>query len=208
MPGKAGEPTPCPDCGQAHPKLKQLTFDYLVESERTCSNDFFGDSIKLSNFIEICSTIAQAIQALDAIKKTAFYGRGLNLVNKNRGLSLIDLRDKLATSIPNDNSKQLATDIIHGIIGKVSEAGELLDLLVKSAVLNNEFDWTNLIEEIGDGLWYDALLLRALEVDFDYVMQLNISKLRARFPDKFDRDKANERDLDSERKVLEGGQVK
>lgn len=41
-------------------------------------------------------------------------------------------------------------------------------------------------------------------IDLEEAMELNIAKLRARFPDKFDTDKAINRDLDVERKILEG----
>lgn len=45
----------------------------------------------------------------------------------------------------------------------------------------------------------------SIEEDFDYLhsLQKNIEKLKARFPDKFDADKAINRDTDNERQILE-----
>lgn len=52
-----------------------------------------------------------------------------------------------------------------------------------------------------------ATFLKAIPVEenFDYLhsLQKNIEKLQARFPDKFDADKAINRDTDNERKILE-----
>lgn len=48
-----------------------------------------------------------------------------------------------------------------------------------------------------------ALALNALGSDFGSVMERNIEKLKARYPDKFTEDKATNRDLDTERKILE-----
>lgn len=41
------------------------------------------------------------------------------------------------------------------------------------------------------------------DLDAEKCMEQNINKLKARFPDKFDMDKANNRDLETERKTLE-----
>mgnify|MGYP005990873815 CR=1 FL=1 len=41
--------------------------------------------------------------------------------------------------------------------------------------------------------------------DIDDIMQLNVDKLKARYPEKFTQEHAQHRDLDKEREVLEGG---
>ncbi len=46
-------------------------------------------------------------------------------------------------------------------------------------------------------------LYNLFNLDAELCMQNNIDKLRARYPDKFDAEKANNRDLESERKQLE-----
>lgn len=94
--------------------------------------------------------------------------------------------------------------ILHAIIGISTESGELNDALKKALFYGRPMDKVNLIEEAGDLLWYTAVLLNECDVSFEEVMERNIAKLRTRFPDKFDPERARNRDLDAERKVLEG----
>jgi len=99
------------------------------------------------------------------------------------------------------NSK--TQDLIHASMGLVTEAGEFQDMLKKHLYYGRKLDEVNLKEEIGDTLWYCAIALNALGTDFETVMQTNIDKLKARFPEKFTEDNANSRNLDKEREILE-----
>lgn len=96
-----------------------------------------------------------------------------------------------------------AMDLLHASMGMVTEAGEFQDMIKKHIFYGKERDDVNLKEEIGDILWYCAIALNALGTDFESVMQTNIDKLAARYPDKFTEDKAIDRDLDKEREILE-----
>jgi len=98
-------------------------------------------------------------------------------------------------------------DLIHASMGLVTEAGEFQDMLKKHLYYGKELDTVNLKEEIGDLLWYCAIALEALNTDFQAVMQTNIDKLKARYPEKFTEDSANNRDLKVERQILENGEV-
>lgn len=91
----------------------------------------------------------------------------------------------------------------HAAIGICTEGGELLDALKKVIFYGKELDTTNMKEEVGDILWYLAILCDALGTDFDTEMQRNIAKLKARYPQKFTSENALNRDLEKERKVLE-----
>lgn len=97
-------------------------------------------------------------------------------------------------------------DLLHASMGLVTEAGEFQDMLKKHVFYGRELDEVNLKEEIGDILWYCAIALDALGSDFESVMQTNIDKLKARYPEKFTEDSANNRDLDTEREILENGE--
>lgn len=46
---------------------------------------------------------------------------------------------------------------LHGLVGMLSELGELADLVKRAFVYGKEFDAVNLLEEIGDYLWYAVL---------------------------------------------------
>lgn len=100
-------------------------------------------------------------------------------------------------------SKQTAR-LIHGMVGISTESGELLDALKKHLMYGKSLDLVNIKEEVGDVLWYCALILDEVGASFEDVMKTNIDKLRARFPEKFTEEKAVNRDLDTERKILEG----
>jgi NTP pyrophosphatase (non-canonical NTP hydrolase) len=92
----------------------------------------------------------------------------------------------------------------HAGYGFATEAGEFLDALKKHKFYGKPLDQTNMAEEVGDLLWYAAIACDALGLDMSSVMATNIAKLKARFPEKFTEAAANNRDLDAERKVLEG----
>ena len=94
-------------------------------------------------------------------------------------------------------------DTEHGILGIATEAGELLDALKKGIYYGKPLDPVNIKEECGDLFWYLALICKANGWTFDEIQQQNIAKLKARYPDKFTKDKALTRDLPKERKILE-----
>ena len=98
---------------------------------------------------------------------------------------------------------EVKLDLLHASMGLVTEAGEFQDMLKKHLYYGRELDTVNLKEEVGDLLWYCAIALNALGADFESVMQTNIDKLKARYPEKFTEDNANNRDLDTEREILE-----
>ena len=93
--------------------------------------------------------------------------------------------------------------LLHAGIGLATEAGEVLDALKKHVFYGKELDRVNLREEMGDIFWYCAILADQLEVDFAEVMERNITKLKARYGEKFSEQKATTRDLETERKILE-----
>jgi len=96
-----------------------------------------------------------------------------------------------------------ALRLLHGSCGIATEAGELLDAMKKHIFYGKEVDTVNVVEEVGDLMWYIAIILDELGVEFEDVMDKNINKLKARYGNKFSEDSANSRNLDKERKVLE-----
>tara|TARA_R110002126_G_scaffold210876_9_gene357411 strand:- start:295 stop:807 length:513 start_codon:yes stop_codon:yes gene_type:complete len=94
--------------------------------------------------------------------------------------------------------------VLHASMGLVTEAAELQDALKKASFYGKQLDITNIKEEAGDMLWYLALLFDAIGTDFETEQARVIAKLKARFPDKFTNEKAENRDLVTERAILEG----
>lgn len=95
-------------------------------------------------------------------------------------------------------------DLMHGALGLSSEVGELCDALKKSWMHGRPLDRINLVEEVGDNLWYIAFLCRALGTTLEAVAETNIRKLRTRYPEKYSDENSAGRDIEAEREVLEG----
>lgn len=94
--------------------------------------------------------------------------------------------------------------LLHASIGITTESGELADTLKKHIFYGKPLDTVNAIEEVGDLLWYAALACEALGTTLEDAMERNIAKLKARYPEKFEAQRAIERDLTAERAALEG----
>jgi NTP pyrophosphatase (non-canonical NTP hydrolase) len=75
----------------------------------------------------------------------------------------------------------------NAIMGLCGEVGECADLVKKHHFQGHILDQEKLIDELGDVLWYCALLASALEISLESVMQRNIDKLKKRYPDGFDK---------------------
>ena len=186
----------------------QPVFDYVAEAHLTASPKFYGELVPLAHFDAVLSQAIDALNALDRVKKCLFYGRELGPLAE--GVETGEVYQNCnglpgwISDRPEDDEK--ARNIIHAIIGKATEAGELLELLHATANTGATFDDVNAIEEVGDGFWYDALVLRALGSNFGEAQRVNIAKLRHRFPNAFTEYDANNRDLFGERRILEGNE--
>ena len=125
---------------------------------------------------------------------------------------------KVLTTVSNDYGKikerlrdESTIDLLHAAIGMVTESGELLDMLKKHIFYGKELDLVNMEEELGDMGWYQGVAIHAARmkgyaISFEQVWQKNISKLEARYAGKFNETKAENRDLEKERSILEGGE--
>jgi len=70
-------------------------------------------------------------------------------------------------------------------MGIASEAGEILGLIEKSYCQGHNVDQAKLKKEVGDLMWYAAMLLDEFDWTFEEVFDANIAKLKARYPEKF-----------------------
>ena len=76
--------------------------------------------------------------------------------------------------------------LLNGLMGLCGEAGEAIDILKKSMFQGHDLDSVHLAKELGDIAWYLAVSADALGYTFEEILQMNIEKLRARYPDGFD----------------------
>lgn len=83
--------------------------------------------------------------------------------------------------------------LLHMGLGVASEAGELADAVKKYAIYNQELDEENVLEEIGDVLFYVEGILKEIDKTKSDAMQHNIDKLKLRYGNKYSDKAAKER---------------
>lgn len=84
-------------------------------------------------------------------------------------------------------------DPANAALGLAGEAGEVADEVKKFLYQGREWDAEKIIEELGDVLWYVALMAEYFGAPLDFVMEYNIDKLRKRYPDGFSFEASEER---------------
>jgi len=96
--------------------------------------------------------------------------------------------------------------LLHGAVGLSTESGEMLDQVKKHIFYGKPLDKVNILEECGDALWYICLILDSQGFTVQQAMDTLIPKLEARYAQrKFTAREATDRNLQSERTVLEAG---
>ncbi len=94
-------------------------------------------------------------------------------------------------------------DDLHMVLGMQTEVAEIADAYKKHIAYGRELDLVNVKEELGDAMWYFANICNLHGWDLRDIMATNIKKLEARYPEKFTTEAATNRDLETERKILE-----
>ena len=84
--------------------------------------------------------------------------------------------------------------LINGVMGLCGESGEAIDIVKKHLHQGHELNKEKLIKELGDTAWYLAEASYALGVDLSTVLERNIDKLKARYPEGFSVDKSINRE--------------
>lgn len=70
-------------------------------------------------------------------------------------------------------------------LGLVGEGGECSEIVKKHLFHEHALDPDELAKELGDVLWYLAMLADACELSLASIAERNVDKLRARYPDGF-----------------------
>jgi NTP pyrophosphatase (non-canonical NTP hydrolase) len=176
-------------------------FDYVTEATLTLSNKFHGELVGRERFEDTLSSAIDALAELDLVKKSLFYGKDNFLKGKIGHENCFGVIHQLVNE--KGLAKPDAENLVHGIVGLATEAGELLELLYDT-LQGKPLDLTNLKEEVGDGKWYMAILAKVGGFMWGDDEKVNIAKLRKRFPNAFTEHDANNRNLAAERVILEG----
>lgn len=174
------------------------------------------DELKIDRriLIDTFKLFVMTTELLDAIKKKVFYGNPkkydqVYIETFSKMVSLIYTigynYERLKEGVYEEEyPEDVNTRIAHGVIGVASEAGELVECLLKSLESGEPLDMVNLAEELFDGDWYKVPISDECNIEWENEWERIINKLRVRFGEKFSEGSANNRNLDAERKVLEG----
>ena len=75
--------------------------------------------------------------------------------------------------------------LINGVMGLCGESGEAIDIVKKFLAQGHELDKEHLAKELGDIAWYLAETATAIGFDLEDIFQMNIDKLKKRYPQGF-----------------------
>lgn len=81
--------------------------------------------------------------------------------------------------------------IFDAALGLSGEIGEFNDLLKKWVFHEKPLDVDHAKKELGDIMWYVAMMCHSFGWELNDILQMNIDKLKARYPEGFDVDRAN-----------------
>ena len=80
--------------------------------------------------------------------------------------------------------------LLNGLMGLNGEAGEAIDVLKKHLFQGHYLDTEHIAKELGDVAWYLAVSADALGYSLEEIFEMNIRKLKERYPEGFDSEKS------------------
>ncbi|MBP3410576.1 MAG: nucleoside triphosphate pyrophosphohydrolase family protein [Clostridia bacterium] len=83
--------------------------------------------------------------------------------------------------------------LLNSVMGLCGESGEAIDLVKKHLMQGHDFDQEKFAKELGDIAWYLAEAATAIDMDLETILQMNIDKLKKRYPEGFDSEKSKTR---------------
>lgn len=157
----------------------------------------------------------QLTEILDGIKKQVYYGKSKKLDEKFLSLAeaLLESAHQIYDHALRKEYKEteamphVRPRLFHGILGMMTEAGELASILHHHMnTPNYELDYVNVQEEMNDSNWYQAIVHDDLELNWEEGLKRNIAKLQEKRykSGKFTQAEAENRNLEAERQALEG----
>lgn len=129
---------------------------------------------------------------LDQLKKIIFYRKDLPVPTSF---------EDLYTSYPEMTLTEEQFVTLHTVLGIVTEGAELISAMLKY-LETGKLDKVNFGEELGDVAWYQGMWCGKNDVKMSDVLETNINKLKARYPEKFTDFLADNRNLDKELVIL------
>lgn len=109
----------------------------------------------------------------------------------NDGKSITRLHDKLHDVVLTNDAD--VGGILNACLGLSGEVGEFNDMIKKWIFHEKDFDEVHAMKELGDIMWYVALMCDSFGWSLDEILEMNVDKLKARYPEGFSVQRANNR---------------
>ena len=115
---------------------------------------------------------------VDTQKYTEFVHAVTSISSKDSEAFSVRLRDLYAKGLPVER-------ILTAAVGMSAESGEFTEVVKKMIFQGkpvNEENLFHLKRELGDIMWYVAQACMALDTDFNEIIEMNVDKLKSRYP--------------------------
>lgn len=195
--------------------------EYLTESARTAAGEPDLTKAFSNSATTLLTSVIAAVRVgntCDAVKRSLFYKEVKEKTDDRYAKACVEYTNQVTELNKRlqsgDDSISIKDDylLLHALLGIGSELGELMSEFIQSKLDGREFDKVNLLEELGDIMWYMAMAIRELDKmtkdtnmgpqTFESVATANINKLKARYPHQFTSDNALQRDVEAEKVAL------
>lgn len=80
--------------------------------------------------------------------------------------------------------------MMNAALGLCGESGEVADIVKKFRFQGHDLDFEHIAKELGDVAWYLAVGAYSIGYDLEKILQMNVDKLKARYPDGFSTDRS------------------
>ena len=115
---------------------------------------------------------------VDTKKYTEFVDAVTSSESKSSESFSVRLRELYAEGLPVER-------LLTAAVGMSAESGEFTEVVKKMIFQGkpvNEENLFHLKRELGDVMWYVAQACMALDTSFDEIVEMNVEKLKARYP--------------------------
>lgn len=109
-------------------------------------------------------------------------------------MTINDYQKEALRTASSMSHKNTLDKIMNGALGLTGESGEVADMLKKHCYQGHALDTEHVAKELGDIAWYIAFTADALGYDLETILQMNVDKLRKRYPEGFSEERSIHRE--------------
>ena len=176
-----------------------------------------NDAAKVQIDADMAQQLMQLVatgRAADIVKRLCFYEKKPDIVYGAKvQATVVEIATLLASlQVTNKTFAAFSSHrLLHAVLGKLSEAGEMMESLIRSAASGKPIDLDNFREEFGDDEWYGALgrdelyfLADANTHAFsqESIQEANLAKLNVRYRRDEHQQYGGERDIPAEQQAM------